>query len=75
VTEDLYIVQKEEWAIRTFDERSSIFTRDKPIISSERMLRRNYVCKGSVGKSLWSCQGVLRQDELTGGKPLVLVVK
>jgi hypothetical protein len=32
------------------DERPSIFTRDKPIISSERMLQKDYDHKGSVTK-------------------------
>jgi hypothetical protein len=35
---------------RTLDEKPSIFIRDKPIFSSERMLHKDYYCKGSVGK-------------------------
>jgi hypothetical protein len=54
LTEALYIVQKEEFsitcAIRTFDERQSIFIRDKPIFPSERMLHKGYDRKGSVEK-------------------------
>jgi hypothetical protein len=35
----------------TLDERPSIFIRDnKPIFSSERMLHKDYYCKGSVEK-------------------------
>jgi hypothetical protein len=30
------------YEISTLDERPSIFIRDKPIFSSERMLRKNY---------------------------------
>jgi hypothetical protein len=54
--EDLYIVQK----ARIFNKvlyvryvyliRSSIFMRDKPISSSERMFHRDYDNKGSVEK-------------------------
>jgi hypothetical protein len=37
------------------DERPSIFIRDKPIFSSERMLHKAYYRKGSVEKkNLWS---------------------
>jgi hypothetical protein len=57
LTEDLYIVQKEEISItcyvsamRTLDERPSIFIRDKPIIWSERMLHKDCYCKGSLKK-------------------------
>jgi hypothetical protein len=36
------------------NERSSTFIRDKPNVSSERMLHKGY-CRGSVGKNnLWS---------------------
>jgi hypothetical protein len=31
-------------------QRPSIFIRDKPILSSERMLHKDYDCKGSVAK-------------------------
>jgi hypothetical protein len=30
------------------------FIWDKPIFSSERMLRKDYYCKGSIEKNLWS---------------------
>jgi hypothetical protein len=36
--------------IRALDERPSIFLRDKPIFSSERMLHKDYYLKGSVAK-------------------------
>jgi hypothetical protein len=36
--------------IHAFDERPSIFITDKPIISSERMLCKEYNHKGSVAK-------------------------
>jgi hypothetical protein len=56
-----FIVQKEEFSvtcytrvIHTFDERTSIFIRDKPIFSSERMLHKDYNRKGSVEKNPWS---------------------
>jgi hypothetical protein len=39
----------------TLDERPSIFIRDKPISSSERMLHKDYYRKSSVEKkTLWS---------------------
>jgi hypothetical protein len=34
----------------TLDERPSIFIREKPILSSERVLPKDCDCKGSVGK-------------------------
>jgi hypothetical protein len=34
--------------------RPSIFIRDKSILSSERMLYKDYYGKSSVGKNLWS---------------------
>jgi hypothetical protein len=37
-------------AIRAFDERPSIFIRDKLIFSSDRMLHKDYNCKGLVEK-------------------------
>jgi hypothetical protein len=36
----------------TLDERLSIFVRDKPILSSESMLHKDYYLKGSVKKCL-----------------------
>jgi hypothetical protein len=56
-TEDLYIVQKEEFSMTSYiyekcalDERPSIFIRGNPIFSPERMLHKDYDCKGSVEK-------------------------
>jgi hypothetical protein len=61
LTEDLYIVQREEFSItcymcvtHTWKKRPSIFIRGKPILSSERMLHKDYNCRGSVEKNLWS---------------------
>jgi hypothetical protein len=54
LTEDLHIVQKKEFstnaasAIRTLDERPSIFIGDKPNFSSERRFHKDYYRKGSV---------------------------
>jgi hypothetical protein len=51
LTEDFCVVQKEEFAITcTLDERPSIFIRDKPVFSSERMLHKDYYRKSSVEK-------------------------
>jgi hypothetical protein len=56
LTKDLYIVQKQERSVTcymcdsTLDERPSIFIRDKPIFSSERMLHKDYNLKSSVEK-------------------------
>jgi hypothetical protein len=80
LTEDLYIVKKEKFsltclcAIRTLDERPSIFIREKFILSSERMLHKNYDCQDSVAKKISGRkpQGAWRQDELIGGKPSVV---
>jgi hypothetical protein len=36
--------------IRTLDERPGVFIADKPILSSEKMLHKNYDRKGSVEK-------------------------
>jgi hypothetical protein len=57
LTEDLFVVQKKEFytcAKCTFDERPSIFLRDKPIFSSERMLREDYYRNGSSGGKIIS---------------------
>jgi hypothetical protein len=78
LTEDLYIVHKEEFSITcymcegTLDERPSIFIRDKLFLSSERMLHNVYGCKCSVTKSGREPRGAWRQDELIGGKPPVV---
>jgi hypothetical protein len=36
----------------TLDEMPSIFIRDKPIFSSERMLHKDYYCRSSVEKRM-----------------------
>jgi hypothetical protein len=56
LTEDSYIVQKEEFSITCYmcdmytGDRPSIFIRNKPIFSSEGMLHKDYDRKGSVAK-------------------------
>jgi hypothetical protein len=56
--EDLYIMQKQEFSITccmcgTYTwHRPSIFIRDKPILSSDRMLRKHYDRKVPVEKNL-----------------------
>jgi hypothetical protein len=58
LTEDLCIVQKEEFAITCYMceiytwRKPRIFIRDKPIFSSEGMLHKDYYSKSSVKKSL-----------------------
>jgi hypothetical protein len=42
----------------TLDERPSIFIRDKPIFSSERMLHKDYYSKDSVGKKKFLVVGL-----------------
>jgi hypothetical protein len=56
--------------IRKLDVKPGILIRDKPILSSERMLHKDYGRKGSVAKktSGRESQGACRQDELIGGK-------
>jgi hypothetical protein len=49
---------------------TNLFRRDNPILSSEGMLRKDYDRKGSVKKK--SGHQPRRQDELIGGKPLVV---
>jgi hypothetical protein len=58
----------------TLDERLSIFIRDNPIFSSERMLQKDYDCKGLVERKISGrdSQRAWRQDEVTGGKPPVV---
>jgi hypothetical protein len=49
--------------------------RDKPILSSERILHMDYDRKGSFAKKKISGRdphGAWRQDELIGGKPPVV---
>jgi hypothetical protein len=54
-------------------QRPHIFVRDKSIISSERMLHKDYDCKGSGEKKIpgHEPQGAWGQ-ELIGGKPPVV---
>jgi hypothetical protein len=57
MTEDLCVVQKEEFSITirvkcTFDERPIIFIRDNPIFLSGRMLHKDYYRKSSVEKRI-----------------------
>jgi hypothetical protein len=51
-------------AIRTLNEGPSIFIRDKPTFSAEKMLHKDYYRKGSVEKNLWSwvSRGLTRQQ-------------
>jgi hypothetical protein len=50
-----------------------MFIRDKPIFSSESVLRKDFDSKGSVEKiSGRESQGAWRQDELIGGKQPVV---
>jgi hypothetical protein len=57
LSEDMCVVQKKGLfnnmlyvvcVKRTLDERPSIFIRDKPIFSSERLLHKDFFLKGSV---------------------------
>jgi hypothetical protein len=72
--------QKQKWSIKCYMldtytwQRPSIFIRDKPIFSSDRMLHKDYYRKGSVAKKyLWSClQGAWSPDEMIGGNPSVV---
>jgi hypothetical protein len=56
LTKDLYTVRKEEFSItccmwRTYTwQRGSLFIGDKSVLSSERMLHKDYDSKGSVAK-------------------------
>jgi hypothetical protein len=60
--------------MKTPDQRTCIYIRDKPSFSSERMLRKDNYFKGSVGKRISGreSQGACRQDELIGCKPPVV---
>jgi hypothetical protein len=80
LTEDLYIVLKEEFSITCYMcdmyilQRRSLFVRDRPILSSERMFHKDYDRKGSIANKVPGSepQGIWRQDELFGGKPSVV---
>jgi hypothetical protein len=54
------------------DKRTTIFIREKPIVSSERILRKEYDRHVSVEKKTISgrdSQKAWREDKLIGGKP------
>jgi hypothetical protein len=58
LTERLCVVQKgiifnnmQICYIRILDERPSIFRRENPILSLQKMLHKDYYRKGSVGKN------------------------
>jgi hypothetical protein len=57
-------------------QRPSLFIRDKPILSSDRNLHKDYERKGSAAKKKKTLnhepQEARRQDELMGGKPPVV---
>jgi hypothetical protein len=80
VVADLYIVHNEEFsvtaicAIRTLDKRRSIFIIDTPILSSERMLHKDYDRKASLTKKICGRdpRWAWRQDGLIGSKPSVI---
>jgi hypothetical protein len=79
LTKDLYIVHKEEFSVTCYMcdtytwQRRSLFVRDKPTLSSERMLHKDYDRKGSVEKfSGRDPRGARRQDELLGVKSPVV---
>jgi hypothetical protein len=70
VTEDLYVMQKEEFSITCYVCRPGIFISDQHI-PSERVLHKDYECKGSVArkeKSGREHQEAWHQAELIGGK-------
>jgi hypothetical protein len=54
--------------------KGSLFIRDTPILSSKKMLRKDYDLKDSVAKKISGreSQGAWRQDELIGCKPPVV---
>jgi hypothetical protein len=57
------------------DKRPSMYIRDKPIFSPERMLHKDYDRKGSFVKEKESSrepQGDWRHDELIFGKPPII---
>jgi hypothetical protein len=79
LTEDLYVEQKEDFSITCYMcdtytlQRRRLFIREKPILSSEMVLHRDYDSKGSVEKiSGRESQKAWHQDKLIGGKPSVL---
>jgi hypothetical protein len=60
--------------IRTLDKKPSICIRNKHILSSGRMLYKDYDRNGSVwGKrTCRDLQGAWRQDEMIGGKTIAV---
>jgi hypothetical protein len=55
--------------------RPATIVNDRPILSSERMIHKDYNRKCSVGGEIITgrgSQGACRQDELIGGKPPVV---
>jgi hypothetical protein len=76
LTEDLYKVQKEKFSITWYmcetytSKRRSLFVREKPILSSERVLYKDCDSKGSDKKKKTGrdSQGAWRRDELIGIK-------
>jgi hypothetical protein len=64
------MVQKEEFSVKCYMWDT---VRDKPILSSERMLRKDYNRKAAVENiSRRESQGAWRQDELIDSKPPVV---
>jgi hypothetical protein len=78
LTEDLCVVQEKEFSmlyVRYINlARPSMFIRDKPTLSLEGMLRKDYDRKGSLkkSKSVRDPQGACRRNELIGGEPPVV---
>jgi hypothetical protein len=77
LTEDLCVVQKEEFSITSY--KCDTYTRQKgkhkskPIFSSGMLLHNDYDRHSSVEKiSGRDPQGAWSQDELIGGKPPVV---
>jgi hypothetical protein len=76
LTEKMYIFQKEKVSISCYvcntypSQRPSIFVRSKPLLSSERILHKDYDRKGSFAKnrkdSGRESQETRRQDKLVG---------
>jgi hypothetical protein len=54
--------------------RTRAVVNDRPVLSSERMLRKDYDHKLQMKKKSTDreCQGACRQDELIGGKQPVV---
>jgi hypothetical protein len=58
LTGDLYIVHKEEFSVTRYmwdtytSQRRSLFIRENPILSLDRMLHKDYDGKGSVEKKI-----------------------